>query len=266
MQDNFVDPFFAVETDAFDALKELKKEDPSLLQNTNSYGYTPLEWAYLLGKSKAAGILETRTPKMLKIDLGDGILKIAPSEFLHYFDVNYYPHLQFETPPFLCQKLQEAPWFIAYTPVGSQIRQDGLTYRPELSTGYVANTVIKWIDDEIGYGLFAGIDFLPGTYIGEYAGNVRQVNRRTDELNSYCFHYPTRWFSRNYTVIDAISEGNETRFLNHSYTPNLQPRWLYDRGLMHLTFFAATFIPKGTQLTFNYGKDFWKNRPLPRDC
>jgi ankyrin repeat protein len=254
-----MDPFSSIEHDDYNALKIIK-HDPSLCQQINRYGYTPLEWAYLLGKTKAAGLLETRTPKMLKIDLGEGIKKITPSEFPHFFEVSYYPHLQFNSPKFLEQKLHEAPWMIVNTPVGYAIRQDGIKYRLEIGTGYVADTVIKWIDDEIGYGLFAGIDYFPNTYIAEYTGIVRQIQRLHKDLNSYCFHYPTRCFSWNYTVIDSINQGNESRFINHSDTPNLQPRWLYDRGLMHLTFFSNQFIPKGTQLTFNYGKDFWKHR------
>lgn len=254
-----MNPFSAIENDDYAALKDFKHHSVTTPQ-FNAYGYTPLEWAYLLGKSKAAGILETRTPKMLKIDLGEGVKKITPSEFPHFFETAYYPHLQFDTPKFLIQKLHAAPWLIVNTPVGYKVRQDGVTYRQELTTGYVADTVIKWIDEEIGYGLFAGIDFFSDTYIAEYTGKVRQIDRLHKDLNSYCFHYPTRFFSWNYTVIDSINQGNETRFINHSDTPNLQPRWIYDRGLMHLVFFTARFIPKGTQLTFNYGKDFWKNR------
>lgn len=254
-----MDPFFAVENDHYDVLKEIKKT-PSLTDALNTFGYTPLEWAYLLGKTKAAGILETRTPKMLKIDLGEGIKKITPSEFPHFFNTTYYSHLQFESPKALTQKLHEAPWLIARTPIGKPIRQEGIAYQTEISTGYVADTVIKWINSEIGYGLFAGIDFFPNTYIAEYTGKVRQVLRLHKDLNPYCFHYPTRWFSWNYTVIDASIQSNESRFINHSDTPNLQPHWVYDRGLMHLILMAAEFIPKGTQLTFNYGKDYWEYR------
>lgn len=254
-----MNPFYAIENDDFETLKIIRK-DPENFQQRNSYGYTPLEWAYLLGRSKAAGMLETRTAKMLKIDLGQGIKKITPSEFPHFFEIPYYPHLQFQSPLQLCKKLHEAPWLISYTPVGRDLRKDGEKYRLELSTGYVADTVIKWIDEEIGYGLFAGIDFFPGTYIAEYVGKVREIERLNKDLNSYCFHYPTRFFSWNYTVIDSIDQGNETRFINHSNTPNLRPRWLLDRGLLHLVFFSDAYIAKGTQLTFNYGKDFWRNR------
>jgi len=251
--------FFAIENDDFEYLKKARKDlKVSIL--TNSFGYTPLEWAYLLGKSKAAGILETRTPKMLKIDLGEGIKKIVPSEFSHFFETVYYPHLAFQSPEQLLQKLRESPWLITYTALGKTIREEGLKYQAEIATGYVADTVIKWIDDEIGYGLFAGVDFFPNTYIAEYVGEIRQIQRFRKNLNSYCFHYPTRFFSWNYTVIDALYKSNESRFINHSDMPNLQPRWLYDRGLLHLALFSSSFIPKGTQLTFNYGKDYWEDR------
>ncbi len=253
-------PFLAIERDDFDSLKAYKKEN-SFLDCVNSYGYTPLEWAYLLGNKKAAAFLDPRTPKNLKIDLGEGIKKIAPSEFYHFFETHYYPHLQFDSLPSLQKKLNEAPIWIAYTPVGYTLRRDGKKYRQEIGSGYVADTIIRWIDEDIGYGLFAGKDLLEGEYIAAYTGKVREIDPIHKDINSYCFHYPTRWLAKNYTVIDSLQQGNETRFINHSNQPNLETRWIYDRGLMHLCFFAVKFIPKGTQLTFNYGKDFWKSRP-----
>jgi hypothetical protein len=255
-----MDPFLAIETNDFEAIKAFKKQDLAIELN-NSYGYSPLEWAYLLGNKKAAALLDPRTPRNLKIDLGEGVKKIAPSEFYHFVEAYHYPHLQFDSLKSLQKKLGEAPIWIAYTPVGYTLRKEGKKYRQEIASGYVADTVIRWIDEEIGYGLFAGKDILEGEYIAEYTGEVREIDLLHKDLNSYCFHYPTRWWAKNYTVIDALRQGNETRFINHSSHPNIEPRWLYDRGLMHLVFFASKFIPKGTQLTFNYGKDFWKTRP-----
>lgn len=261
---NFNNLLAAIEQDDFEAIKEIKKHHPSL--NTPiHYGFTPLEWAYLLGKSKAAGILETRTPKMIKIDLGEGVQKINPSEFPHFFQARYFPHLEFESRGLFEKVRADAPLYLRWSPLGAEVCAEGKQYREEISVGYFADTVIRWIDDDLGYGLFAGIDFIEGDYIGEYTGKVRRIVRSKKDLNPYCVHYPTKFFSWNYTLIDAQDQGNESRFINHSSTPNLTPHWVYDRGLMHLVLKANRFISKGTQLTIDYGKDFWRNRPEMRE-
>lgn len=253
------DLFRAIEQDDFETIKEIKKTgssfEPPLYKK-----FSPLEWAYLLGKSKAAALLETRTPKMIKIDLGEGIKKIAPSEFPHFFQTRYAPHLEFKTRIMLEKALNDAPLLLRWSPLGAENRAEGELYREEISVGYVADTVIRKIDDILGFGLFAGVDFREGEYIAEYTGEVRRIARMHKNLNPYCVHYPTKFFSWHYTVIDARDQGNESRFINHSYSPNLTPHWVYDRGLMHLVLIANRFIPKGTQLSINYGKDFWRNR------
>jgi SET domain-containing protein len=60
--------------------------------------------------------------------------------------------------------------------------------------------------------------------------------------------------------VDALQEGNVTRFINHSNVPNLEPRCFVERGLLHQVFMARQKISKGTQLTFDYGNDYWIRR------
>ena len=129
-----------------------------------------------------------------------------------------------------------------------------------LTIDFVANVSIRWIDDDVGYGVFAEEDFEAGTYIGEYTGQVRTLNRWRPDSNAYCLQYPTRLFSWKYFIIDAFKEGNETRFINHNDVPNLQLSCAVDRGLSHLIFFTNRKVKKGEELTFDYGPDFWRHR------
>ena len=122
---------------------------------------------------------------------------------------------------------------------------------------------IRWIDKRLGYGVFANRDFESKEFIGEYIGLVRRLYRFQPENNPYCLQYPSLFFSFTPYMVDAQHQGNETRFLNHSYKPNLEMDILLDNGLMHIGFFTNQPISKGTQLTFNYGKDYWKTRERP---
>ena len=82
--------------------------------------------------------------------------------------------------------------------------------------------VIRYINDTIGYGLFANRTFKEGQLVGEYTGEVTV---------SYFYKKPPpgdyvlgkRGFLYN-VFIDASKMGNQTRFINHSYTPNLRQK------------------------------------------
>lgn len=118
---------------------------------------------------------------------------------------------------------------------------------------------IRWIDDTMGYGVFAEEDFGAGTFIGEYTGVVRRLYRSHPDYNAYCFYYPTRYWSKKCYMIDGLHEGNFTRFINHSNEPNLEPICLIRDRILHFFFVVSRHIPKGTQLTFNYGNEVWAN-------
>jgi SET domain-containing protein len=104
-----------------------------------------------------------------------------------------------------------------------------------------------------------------GIYIGEYTGVVRE-NRRVyfAPLNNYCYEYPVPdGIGKNY-VIDA-TKGNFTRFINHSYEPNLKPVYAFLDGFYHLIFLSLRVIQKGEQLCYDYGRHYWVIRPVPEE-
>ena len=63
-------------------------------------------------------------------------------------------------------------------------------------------------------------------------------------------------------VIDATN-GNLTRFINHSYNPNLQPMYAFIEGFYHLIFLTIKPIKNGEQLAYNYGNNYWYLRGKP---
>jgi uncharacterized protein len=123
---------------------------------------------------------------------------------------------------------------------------------------------IAWIDDKIGYGVWTNVDIPAQAYIGEYAGILRKRAFWGKWKNRYCFDYNIGEGKNSGHVIDAQDFGNYTRFINHSFEPNLEPASVYCDSLVHIIVYAPKAIPAGTQLCYDYGEDYWKKRGKPK--
>lgn len=150
----------------------------------------------------------------------------------------------------LCEKGLKKGWF------DTRKKWLGVFYSKEIEKGLHPNLVIKWVDEQVGYGVFAVQDIRVGTFIGEYTGIVRE--RTKDQENFYCFEYAIG--SKSPFVIDAQQKGNYTRFINHSNAPNVEPVSVYLNGAMHVILIAQKPIQKGEQLCYHYGEDYWSKR------
>jgi SET domain-containing protein len=122
--------------------------------------------------------------------------------------------------------------------------------------------LIKKVNPLVGYGVFATSKISELSFIGEYTGVVRKRRFWGEFSNDYVFSYSiephdTPW------VIDAREKGNFTRFINHSYEPNLTAKWIISGGVAHIILFANRLIYPGEQLTYDYGPKYWKKRSFP---
>jgi uncharacterized protein len=149
--------------------------------------------------------------------------------------------------------------------VAAESLELGKRFIDKIEASYIPEASIRWRGESIGYGLFAEEPLEAGSYVGEYTGIVRKNDRRYFEpLNHYCFEYPVPDDIGRSHVIDATS-GHLTRFINHSYQPNLRHVHVFFNGFYHLIFLAINPIEKGTELTFNYGPNYWCLRGKPVD-
>ncbi len=141
----------------------------------------------------------------------------------------------------------------------------GEKYRKEIESGDSIESSVRSISETVGHGVFAEEFIQPGRYIGEYTGVVRENLRAYfAPLNNYCYEYPVPdRIGRNF-VIDA-TKGNFTRFINHSYSPNIKPTYAFFDGFYHLIFLSLKKIKKGEQLFYDYGRNYWVIRPGPEN-
>jgi hypothetical protein len=237
----------------------------------DSHGYTAAELAHLLGRHTLAIILGMPAKEAIKVVTSNRhtLQRYDPLRLLATLGFAYTPTLRFSSPEQWLELLKLAPYSWRRGSLGNTLIIRGESYRSLIMEGWIANLTVVWINKHIGYGVINNRQLASGDYIGTYTGEIRQIARLFPQLNAYCVHYPTRWWSQHYYVIDAHLYGNELRYVNHSNTPNVQAAWAYDRGLLHLIFFAKEGIPRGSHLTIDYGSDFWQHRsnalPIPPD-
>lgn len=235
--------------------------NPTFINATNDLGFTPLELAHFLRKNACIKVLDALSYKIKVLLRGEEeVRELSSDAFRHAFGVVFSPFLTFESYEFFKVVIKNCPWILRKSYFGRENRDLGVLYKERLASGWTAKLLIKWMDERVGYGLFADEEIPSGAFVGEYTGKVRRLSKKSPDTNAYCFHYPTRFWSWNIFAIDALKEGNLFRFANHSDDPNLDPICLVDRGLLHHAFFAKSTISKGSQLTFNYGKDYWIRR------
>lgn len=134
-----------------------------------------------------------------------------------------------------------------------------------LTEGYIVPSFLEKIDDSVGYGLFARELILPGEYVAEYAGVVEQATpvyegeRKENGLhpNDYAIEYPVLDRKGFSLQVNALAEGNESRFINHSFHPNLQVEHSLIEGRWAIFFIAIREIREKEQLLFDYGDQYW---------
>ena len=127
----------------------------------------------------------------------------------------------------------------------------------------IPSVSIQWIDDEIGWGIFAESSFQSMEFIAEYTGLVRKRCSQ-DRTNAYCFEYLLAQGHSTPYVIDACDQGGLSRYVNHSDEPNLLSALAIYEGIAHVVLYTKRAVAKGEQLCYDYGSTYWKHRKKRR--
>jgi hypothetical protein len=125
---------------------------------------------------------------------------------------------------------------------------------------------IRFIDNQIGFGVFAQERIYSCAFVGEYTGVLTKKPGRIQPEQKHSFAYTIWNTKKRKFTLNAEKQGNFTRFINHSKKPNLSLQSIYWRGIPRVVFIALRNIAEGEQLTFDYGASFWKEcGELPRE-
>ncbi|MEM1283744.1 MAG: SET domain-containing protein-lysine N-methyltransferase, partial [Chlamydiota bacterium] len=234
-----------------------------LFFEANNMGFTAYELAQFLQKREILKIFNPKEHSIgIKILLPDEkeVKIFSEKDFLDSFGFRYLKTLHFANYKDLNGSINKFPWNYHSIFFNQDSHRLGRQYQDKLVEGDTADLSIRWIDNTLGYGVFADTSIDENNFVGEYTGLVRQLYRCSSDPNAYCFHYPTRFLSMKIYVVDALHEGNILRFVNHSDIPNLIPVCMVDRGLTHIAFMTTRRIQEGEQLTIDYGENYWKRR------
>ncbi len=140
----------------------------------------------------------------------------------------------------------------------------GKHYRP-------ASMVIQHVNDTVGKGAFLKELVRQGDPIAEYTGR-RKVLFHKDTIHlpyavaiakydpaTYAFDYKDvdgPW----QMVVDAQRSGNESRFFNHSRTPNACFKKFLKIDPKVVFVVALEDLPAGTEVKVDYGDAYWRDK------
>lgn len=233
----------------------------------NFLGLTADDLAVYLLKEEMVemlGLSHSRRFKVLKKGESE-VVEMGISEYESFFQTKYVASVISSSHQELYKLIKKCPKIVKTGDTGSAMRALFEENREKIKSGYVADSTIKWIDEGMGYGLFANVPIKKGEMVGEYTGLLIVRHMLTKYSGDYFMRYPHFSFGLMHYTLDADRFGNEMRFANHNYTPNMQPTVALEKGLSHSVLIALRDIEPGEQLTYDYGEDYWSRRDPPRD-
>lgn len=144
---------------------------------------------------------------------------------------------------------------------------------PSLTETLIEPIYINYISDTIGHGAFANKRIKQGEIISFYAGKL--VSQKKAPRSCFKFGLSEKNFK---LVVDAASNGNLSRFINHAPLEKKLPTLKLNKktkktvalanvgveyqcyfGLDIICFSALRDIDKNEQLFIDYGAKYWKN-------
>jgi uncharacterized protein len=118
-------------------------------------------------------------------------------------------------------------------------------------------TIVRFINEQVGFGLFAATCIASGKIVCEYAGYVCRYESIADHAYSYAYMVEEPNDLGLTLIVDSLQEGNDSRFINHSPQSNLLSSCEFYNGHSHILLRSRRDIRAGEQLFLDYGKDYW---------
>ena len=126
-----------------------------------------------------------------------------------------------------------------------------------------ADVTVEDAGAEKGLGVFAASPLSAGAYVSRYHGKVmaREESRQFYQAQGVAGDY--RLGIDEVFEIDAQNSTHFSRFFNHAEEAHMM--CMIDPSSQRADFFATRDIGSGEELVFDYGVEYWRNRPQPVD-
>lgn len=235
-----------------DSLPQELVEDRALLIKRNVYGQNPLEVSQFLRRGKCLSPLWMKESSLFYQQPG------IMADACESLNLSFLSSPIFENTQIFSQILASAFKAKLKDQIPPEKTWMGIYFDKEIQSGMHPQVSIRFIDEEVGFGVFAEQRIPSCSYVGEYTGMIQERKKRHLVDKRYCVRYTVWEMGRRNFIIDAEKMGNFTRFINHSVTPNLSLQSVYWRGMPRMIFIALKEIEEGTQFTFDYGTFFWE--------
>lgn len=177
--------------------------------------------------------------------------------------VTYLPRTRVDFEPLLSVRLDRTPYYRTNLDEFERLVR---TYGADIRNAVKAPLYIRRIDDTIGLGVFAAAPIQQDAFVGEYTGVVQVAGKdepcfaaKTGHESDYSWYYLDKPRGVPDLEINARSEGNEMRFVNHGDPPNLKVEHTLIDGHWALFYIAGRDIKKDEELFASYGNQYWED-------
>ncbi|MFT4551890.1 MAG: FkbM family methyltransferase [Chlamydiales bacterium] len=186
---------------------------------------------------------------------GKSVKEYSIKDFYKLTGIHYIYQMEFENEQIAKRIYKQCSKALKNDQITIECQWLGVLYSQDLLEHSIVDVSVRWINKEVGYGLFAEKDIKAKEFIGEYAGLVR----KDEPDNLYSFTYPTSDFKGYWKHnIDAEFWSNEIRYANHSDNPNAESAALFHAGLLKIIIRALKDIDAGSQITYDYSQSYWE--------
>jgi|GEM_PF-3259679 len=138
--------------------------------------------------------------------------------------------------------------------------------RDDGSDPWVQKYDVRWINESVGYGLFAKTAYKKNEVIGVYTGYLTSRAQNKE----YVFQWTDPPYE-NKVCIDGLRQGNATRFMNHALTKikgvrnhacNVSSVEFFYNGIPYVIFITDRKVNPDEQLCYDYGRGYWEQREI----
>lgn len=187
---------------------------------------------------------------------------LSPSEIeglLLDFGIRYLKRSEY---PFSLKEKEstQSPYYLEHQQDFNELEDK---YGDLIRKSFVAPCQIAYLGTGLNHGLFAAEKMEKDAFLAEYTGKVRIAGRHKrmkDKLRGYSTDYSWTFPVKRgwrHLELDGRLQGNETRFINHSFSPNVRmEHCLIDKQWV-LFLLAEKDINSGDQICVNYGEEYW---------